>query len=608
MLTSTFSWAKRVLLVTFFVLITSIALASAPTIAHAEILGDFVITGTDTGYNFDNSTRTLTVTGSGDYEIKMNFVSETTDSITITGDATITLNNVWILNASGPAIHVYNNSKVTFYVVDTNQMTTISTYHAAIQVDAGSTLIIDSKLPLLLEPRNQISGQTDGYGAGIGSAGDDGTGTAVAGGDLIFNGGIVYATTSGGYTQPAYAAAIGSGRGSSIGNITINGGRVTGVGSVKMSSYAAGIGAGQDGSCGDITVNGGFTIAYSTQGKTGTEEATDALGAGKNGSCGAITITGGSVRAFSTSTSSSTCMTKVPTNGTTELALVEVAILGGAFEEFVDSATFTYVDDLRYNTKDMFLAPGGKAYFWLPVGTYTAAVVVNGSSYTGLVNVLSDNTAVTALSNSQIAVKLVRDGQIWQGHSKTITLRASQSQGLSDAVIEGTLLSNGTTVFDAQPAGLYDIYDDNLYTGSQLSVGTASAIGEVAYYSVTLNARAAGTTTSASITAQSDGRSIAPNYGVIAGHDLVLTGVGDGALTYTYAWEGTGIAGKTDETVAIAQVNAPVDVACTITGYGVKGLPKAGDTLLPSIAMLVVLLAAAGVTATATALKRRNNN
>ena len=81
------------------------------------------------------------------------------------------------------------------------------------------------------------------------------------------------------------SAGIGNRYNESVGNITINGGTVTAIG-----SYAAGIGGGNQGSGGNITINGGTVKA------TGGGYAAG-IGGGRSGSVGNITIHGGNVTA-----------------------------------------------------------------------------------------------------------------------------------------------------------------------------------------------------------------------------------------------------------------------------------------------------------------------
>ena len=82
-------------------------------------------------------------------------------------------------------------------------------------------------------------------------------------------------------------AAIGTDKGSTVGNIVILSGTIIATGSAN----GAAIGAGKNGTCGDITISGGYLTV--TGGSDGA-----AIGACKNGGCGNITITGGTIYAI----------------------------------------------------------------------------------------------------------------------------------------------------------------------------------------------------------------------------------------------------------------------------------------------------------------------
>lgn len=88
------------------------------------------------------------------------------------------------------------------------------------------------------------------------------------------------------------AAGIGSGTAfghSQCGNIVINGGHITAIGSLN----AAGIGSAAGGSCGDITINGGYVEASSGENCPGI--GSGSVGSGGTTSCGDIRIAGGTV-------------------------------------------------------------------------------------------------------------------------------------------------------------------------------------------------------------------------------------------------------------------------------------------------------------------------
>lgn len=119
------------------------------------------------------------------------------------------------------------------------------------------------------------AGNTEGYGAGIGSAAN------ISGGVVNISGGTVNAT--GGYQ----AAGIGGGQYRGDTKITISGGTVT----ATAGQYAAGIGGGEYAAGEDITISGGTVTA------TGGEEGAGIGGGYDSDEQSNILITGGTVTA-----------------------------------------------------------------------------------------------------------------------------------------------------------------------------------------------------------------------------------------------------------------------------------------------------------------------
>jgi hypothetical protein len=105
---------------------------------------------------------------------------------------------------------------------------------------------------------------------------------------------IIYGQTGGtgqleAKVSSKYESAIGGGEKQSVGNITINGGKV--LAHSYGGSYAAGIGAGCYGIGGKVTINGGFVDAFSSDGA--------GIGGSVYGTCGTTIINGGEVIAES---------------------------------------------------------------------------------------------------------------------------------------------------------------------------------------------------------------------------------------------------------------------------------------------------------------------
>jgi len=99
-------------------------------------------------------------------------------------------------------------------------------------------------------------------------------------------------------------AGIGSRKGGTCGNISIEDGTIIARSILRSTSTygtasGAGIGSCSDGTCGDITISGGNITAMRGTNPEGTTEATSTtgIGCGPNGRCGKITITGGTITA-----------------------------------------------------------------------------------------------------------------------------------------------------------------------------------------------------------------------------------------------------------------------------------------------------------------------
>ena len=115
-------------------------------------------------------------------------------------------------------------------------------------------------------------------GGTINAMGKTGIGASSSGtcGDITIKGGNVTATSRDG-------AGIGTCYQGECGNITISGGTIT---ATAKEGNAAGIGSGDSGTCGNISISGGTVEATGKDGGAG-------IGSGNGGTCGDITITTG---------------------------------------------------------------------------------------------------------------------------------------------------------------------------------------------------------------------------------------------------------------------------------------------------------------------------
>ena len=241
---------------------------------------------------------------------------------------------------------------VTIYLTDgkTNTVTATSADVAGIRVGgAGTTLTINAETAgtgIL-----NVTGGDDGAGIGTGYA----FSSAVTGGNIVINGGVINAT---GGKWNGGAAGIGTGYASNAtntcGDITINGGVINATGSYKGDFGGAGIGTGganattgsTSNTCGAITINGGTVTATGAQRAVGIGTGTSYdNGAASNNTCGAITIGTGitSVTAIK-GDGAAWCIGAGPGIGSSAMTNCGTITIGGVVKAQSDftGATYTY--------------------------------------------------------------------------------------------------------------------------------------------------------------------------------------------------------------------------------------------------------------------------
>ena len=244
---------------------------------------------------------------SGDYQI------------TIAAGATVTLRDATItcLTTDAAFAGITPLGDATILLEGTNTVKGGHRRMPGIYIPANKTLTIDGTGSLVAYSGGDFSATSfsdSPASCGIGGKRNVSSGGAVAGGNLVINGGTITAyggngcagigscasngvistkmfgdiTINGGTVTASgldKAAGIGSGKGTPCGNITITGGTVTATG----DGQAAGIGSGYLGDCGDITIAGTVTSVTATKGSN----ATNSIGAGYSGTCGTVTIEDG---------------------------------------------------------------------------------------------------------------------------------------------------------------------------------------------------------------------------------------------------------------------------------------------------------------------------
>lgn len=167
-----------------------------------------------------------------------------------------------------------NGATVNLTLAGTNTLQS-GAERAGVEVRDGSTLIITAESIGIL---NAMTPGDDGGAAAIGSV------RGFSGGNITINGGTVNVTVS----TSTNGAGIGGGVFGSGGNITINGGSINVT--MRSSTSGAGIGGGISGAGGTIIINGGTVMVTGNGVNTGA-----GIGGGESGAGGNITISGGTV-------------------------------------------------------------------------------------------------------------------------------------------------------------------------------------------------------------------------------------------------------------------------------------------------------------------------
>ena len=207
--------------------------------------------------------------------LQNNVILTVADNATITlSDVNINWNDQWI--GGEHAGLTCNNATIILADCSVNRIKGFLDGTAGIHVRPNYTLTI--------EGNGTLYTATHGGGAGIGC----GYGSGRNGGNIVINGGTIYATGG------VLAAGIGAGGRARIGNITINGGIIC----ANAGSASAGIGCGQTknnsekSQCGNITISANVTYLKATNGGSG---AAHSIGKGSNSStavCGTVTVAG----------------------------------------------------------------------------------------------------------------------------------------------------------------------------------------------------------------------------------------------------------------------------------------------------------------------------
>ena len=272
-------------------------------------------------------------------------------------------------------------------------------------VTNGSTLTIDGNGKLYAEGGTFMAGIGSGHGSPSGSANN-----------IIINGGDITAASI------LHGPAIGGGHYNGANNIIINGGNIN----LKCGEYGSGIGTGgtEQGIADNIIINGGNINVQSggigsnnsgsgkLQIKGGYIKSNSLLGKKCNEviitggtlngtniwgtmiSCderGTISITGGSVFARGKNNlniatyeeGTSNLVPYTPKNGTNDLYETQIKLQNVGENKKVTKLTTS--DNIEYGINDMYTLENGMLYLYLPAGTRTITIEVDGKTYSGTV-------------------------------------------------------------------------------------------------------------------------------------------------------------------------------------------------------------------------------
>ncbi|MGO4494951.1 endo-alpha-N-acetylgalactosaminidase family protein [Paenibacillus sp. 2RAB27] len=178
-------------------------------------------------------------------------------------------------------------------------------------------------------------------------------------------------------------------------------------------------------------------------------------------------------------------------------------------------------------------------------------------------------TVIQPLSASanNVTFTINKDGQPFDGHGKTFTLRQNgEIRGNSSDI-------GGTVTFDVYD-GTYNIFDGSDDTGETIAV-TGSAAKILDYYTVKFSAEDAGASNGSAIIAKYNDNFIASGAVVLGGKTLVITTEGRGAMSsppnvleagYSYKWSGEGANNQTTDTLTINNLDRKIDVLCSVKG------------------------------------------
>ena len=258
--------------------------------------------------------------------------------------------------------------------------------------ESGSTLKIDGTGFLEVKGGSYAAAMGAGYGYGYNN---NALGQVS---NIIINSGKIHCESG------MHGAIIGPCLRGSSKNITINGGSIS---STTLTAYKYGIiGSNVVINGGKIEINGGVESGSIIQGEKieingGTINAQSSInGVIKCSKSGGIEITGGnilargknlSIAAYEEGTSNLTAYN--PNDRINNLYETKIKLQGVEKDKQITKLTTS--DNINYGIKDMYTLEDGMLYLYLPLGTRTINVEVDGKTYTGTVETKETAEVVT---------------------------------------------------------------------------------------------------------------------------------------------------------------------------------------------------------------------
>ena len=162
-----------------------------------------------------------------------------------------------------------------------------------------------------------------------------------------------------------------------------------------------------------------------------------------------------------------------------------------------------------------------------------------------------------------VTLAVNRNGEAWIRSDKTYTLKFSGNESISCPMTRTPNSNLFTTAVSR--SGVWNIYDDETFTGSTITVDQLEGSGVISYFTVSYSVRDAGAISGSAISATYGGKNITSGDLVIGGKTLVITTTNSGGQTCAYAWIGAGTSGQTTASISTPFLENSVNAFCTVT-------------------------------------------